>query len=304
MRERRVQVNIKWVVEKAKNLFFRLRYPYVHHQLKKIKVNSIEKTIGKIISEKASISRFGDGEMMWLLNVNHGSFQSVSSELSRQLERVLKSESDIIIGLPDAFRSVSQFKYRSGRIWRTELSKYGLKFYRILDVKKEYFNANISRMYIDYRDYKWSGEIFDLLKKIWVGRSLLIVEGETSRLGIGNDLFADVKDIRRIICPSRNAFESYTDILTVTENIANKMEDPLILLALGPTATVLAFDIHERGFQVLDIGHVDVEYEWYLIHAKRKVSLRYKDVSEVNNNNPQIRLNDMQYKKEIVAKIE
>ncbi|PTM21420.1 SP_1767 family glycosyltransferase [Lactobacillus sp. PFC-70] len=298
-----MRLNIEWVMEKIKNLIFRLRYPYVHHRLKRIKIKSIEETITKIISDGASISRFGDGEMMWLLNVKHGSFQNVSDELSKQLKRVLGSSSDIMVGLPDAFKSVSQFKYRSGRIWRTELSKYGLKFYKVLDDDKEYFNANISRMYIDYKDYTRSGRLFDLLKKIWNGRNLLIVEGETSRLGVGNDLFNGSLSIQRIVCPSRNAFESYSDILTITEKEANKIEDPLILLALGPTATVLAFDIHEKGFQVLDIGHVDVEYEWYRMHAKHKVSLKYKDVSEVNGNNPQVKLDDVQYKREIIARV-
>lgn len=37
----------------------------------------------------------------------------------------------------------------------------------------------------------------------------------------------------------------------------------LVLLALGPTATVLACDLSKEGIQALDIGHVDIEYEWF-----------------------------------------
>ena len=44
------------------------------------------------------------------------------------------------------------------------------------------------------------------LKKIWEGRDILIVEGEKSRIGIGNDLFNNTKSIKRIICPAKHAF--------------------------------------------------------------------------------------------------
>ena len=36
------------------------------------------------------------------------------------------------------------------------------------------------------------------------------------------------------------------------------------MIALGPTATVLAYDLAEMGYWALDIGHLDLEYEWFL----------------------------------------
>ena len=56
----------------------------------------------------------------------------------------------------------------------------------------------------------------------------------------------------------------------------------IILIALGPTATVLAYEFCKNGYQALDIGHMDVEYEWYLLKAKRKIDLQYKSVNEVS----------------------
>ena len=38
----------------------------------------------------------------------------------------------------------------------------------------------------------------------------------------------------------------------------------MILIALGPTATVLAYDLAKAGYWALDIGHLDLEYEWFL----------------------------------------
>jgi len=30
---------------------------------------------------------------------------------------------------------------------------------------------------------------------------------------------------------------------------------------LGPTTTVLAYDLYKNGYQAIDIGHVDLEHE-------------------------------------------
>jgi hypothetical protein len=37
--------------------------------------------------------------------------------------------------------------------------------------------------------------------------------------------------------------------------------DKLILIALGPTATVLAYDLAKKGYQAIDIGHLPSCYE-------------------------------------------
>lgn len=44
----------------------------------------------------------------------------------------------------------------------------------------------------------------------------------------------------------------------------------LVLIALGHTATVLAYDLAEVGYQAIDIGHIDIEYEWFLMRAPKK----------------------------------
>ncbi|MDP1491874.1 GT-D fold domain-containing glycosyltransferase, partial [Klebsiella pneumoniae] len=76
------------------------------------------------------------------------------------------------------------------------------------------------------------------------------------------------KSVRRIICPSKNAFERYTQILNNVRSQATLINDALVLVSLGPTATVLAFDLSEMGIQTVDIDHLDVEYNWYKMKAK------------------------------------
>ena len=88
-----------------------------------------------------------------------------------------------------------------------------------------------------------------------------------SRLGVGNDLLDNAKSIKRILGPSRQAFSKYDEILDEAKKLD---KDVLILLALGPAATCLAYDLHKLGYQAVDIGHVDVEYGIGQGYARRE----------------------------------
>lgn len=58
----------------------------------------------------------------------------------------------------------------------------------------------------------------------------------------------------------------------------------IVLLAIGLTATVLSYDLADNGFQVIDIVHLDVEYQWYLMQAKKKMPLENRTtVNEVSD---------------------
>ena len=81
---------------------------------------------------------------------------------------------------------------------------------------------------------------FNKLKSLWDSRDLVVVEGEKSRMGIGNNLFSNSNSIKRIICPSKNSFSKYKEIL---ESVKEYEKDKLILISLGPTATFLAYDL-------------------------------------------------------------
>ena len=139
------------------------------------------------------------------------------------------------------------------------------------------------------------------LRKIWEGQEIVIIEGKYSRLGIGNELFDNVKSIERIICPAENAFEVYNKIF---EEALKVSKSKMIILALGPTATVLAFDLYKEGYRAIDIGHVDIEYEWFLRKATKKINIDTKYVTEVVGGENNIQdIDDKKYEKQIIAKI-
>ena len=287
--------------KKIKNLVANVMYFFIILFYKFPKIATIDETLDEIINNKKSIARFGDGEIR-LINNENISFQKPNEELSKRLREVLKSEEDnILIGLPDVFcfKDINKSVRERQLFFKKEIV---LKFssYKVIKCNKKYYNANISRPYLEYKDKSNCKLIFDKLKKIWNDKDVIIVEGEGSRLGIGNDLFDNAKSVYRILCPVRDAFDKYENIFNLCKNIE---KNKLFIIALGPTATVLAYDLGKAGYQALDLGHVDIEYEWFKMGATEKVKIEGKFTNEVKGGQVVEEIHNTAYEKQIIAKI-
>lgn len=270
----------------------------------KVEVRSIEETIRYIIDNKASMSRFGDGEFLWMIDGNQNSFQEQSEELKERLLEIVKSDiPNHIVCLSDAFGKLNQYNHFCNRFWARFMVIYRKRWTELLKPGKVYYNTNTTRLYMDYKDKSNCKKNFELMKKIWEGRDIVIVEGRYSRLGVGNDLFDKAKGIQRILGPERNAFSYYDELLNAVQNKVGK--DKLVLIALGPTATVLAYDLAKLGYQALDVGHIDIEYEWMNMGATEKVPIPSKYVNEAAHGSGRINTNisDEKYLSEIIETI-
>ncbi|HGJ1124687.1 TPA: SP_1767 family glycosyltransferase [Streptococcus pneumoniae] len=244
-----------------------------------IQVKGIDETLDYIIEHNSSLVRFGDGEvnLMWGLPIP---YQNHDLELANQLKHIVGLESDekLVVCLPDAFDDRFVFTWWATPFWKEHMNVY-MDFYKELCKGSWYGSTFISRPYIDYEDKSKAKGQFEKLKSIWENRDILIVEGITSRSGVGNDLFDKVKSVKRIICPSHNA---YSVVDNIQEEIMKHAEGRLILCMLGPIAKVLAYHLSRKGYQVLDIGHIDSEYEWMKMGAKTKVKFSHKHTAEYN----------------------
>ena len=81
----------------------------------------------------------------------------------------------------------------------------------------------------------------------------------------------------------------------------NHADGRLVLLMLGPTAKVLAYQLATKGMQAIDIGHVDSEYEWMQMGAENKVLLHNKHTAEYNLDTEIELIEDPEYLSQIVA---
>jgi len=248
------------------------------------KILTVEESILSVINTKKSVCRFGDGEL-WCLLGGGIRYQQPDPNLANRLKQILSSRDERIeVCLPDVFTSkrLNLRTLENQKFWKNHLIENRLNWYRFLNWKRVYLNTAISRFYIPFLDKEKSKTNCSLLKELWEGKDLLIVEGEKSRLGVGNDLFSNSKSISRILCPPENAFFKYDKILEAVKEFEKNV---LVLIALGPTATVLAYDLGTYGYWSIDIGHVDLEYHWMNIGAEKQVKVEGKYVNEVSNGN-------------------
>lgn len=262
-------------------LNFYLRTKKLRKNVFPLKVHSIEETISEIVNHKKSISRFGDGEFRLILPNENLKFQEENQLLTEKLKEVLTSNlENHLVAIPESFHSVKAFKLNVKYWWIDFINKFGNQLSPYFKNGKTYGNAFISRFYLDYENKSQVEKTIKNLKKIWDKKDILIVEGEFSRLGIGNDLFDGVSSLQRLIGPSKNAFSHYDEVV---EKVKELGKDKLVLIALGPTATVLSYDLAYAGFWAVDIGHVDIEYSWYLEKAEYKIPVKYRLVNESTN---------------------
>ena len=267
-------------------------------------VESGESAIDLILHEKKTLCRFGDGEFAVIAGENRQKFQRADERLAKRLVEVLHSErEDVLVTIADIYGELSKYNDECRYNIRAYLSeKVRKEHYDLLDMNRIYYDANLTRPYASYLDNNTDAPAkrFAHLKKIWDNRKLLIIEGEKTRMGIGNDLLENATDIIRILGPAEHAFDRYDDILA---EALKQDKDRLVLIALGATATVLAYDLACAGFQALDIGHVDIEYEWMLAGTGKKTEVKYKYNNEVAGGNIVEDIHDANYEKQIIARI-
>ena len=272
-----------------------------------LNIGSREETLNEIMINNKSIARFGDGEFKIIFGLGIG-FHKSSKLLKAKLLNVLNSNlNNLLIGInmpyhehelnlrPDSWRYY----------WKNYIKKYKFKIIDLLNIKRKYYFALVFKYALLFKNKKK----FDInsyikkLKKIWDKRDLLIIEGYYTRSGIGNDLFNNAKSIKRILCPPENAFLAYNKIIKKFKKLKIP-NNVLILISLGPAASVLSYDLCKMGYQALDIGHADIEYEIYLRKYNEIKRIPYKYVNQAKDGRKNIQnIKDENYYKQILAKI-
>ncbi len=242
------------------------------------KVNGIQKTIETIIDNNASLIRFGDGEL-YIMKGGHLGFQEKNSDLAQQLLRIFRENSTpkrliciqgIITGFTD------NYKKEVIAHWKKHLYEYA-PIYSKFRKKLNNYDTCSTRLYSQFKNKQYATPYFELWKKVWSNKNVLIIEGQLTRFGVNNNLLDTSLNVQRLLCPAENAFDKYE---IIKQQAIKYSKNKLVLIALGPTATVLSFELSELGYQAIDIGHLDIEYEWFLSQVNYKEKVKNKYVNE------------------------
>lgn len=248
------------------------------------KFRSDEETIRLIVEEKKSLGRFGDGEFAIAFDIPRQKFQRTDARLRDRIRQVITQTDnpDLLIGVADNYGNLDRYN---------ALARRGIEVYMTREVRKQhmsllspdriYSDTYMTRAYVIFKDVFTDAPAkrFENLKKIWEGKRIIIVEGAQTRLGVGNDLFDHAGSIKRILAPAVNSFDRYDEILSKCEEC--RLIADLFLLAIGPSSGVLAYDLSMQGIQAVDVGHIDMEYEWFLAGKGVRVIVPNKYNNEI-----------------------
>lgn len=278
---------------------------------KKVNILTWDKTLQKVNNDGLSLSRFGDGELLIIFQylkkgISQSTFQNYDEELGKRLYEILTNldNDKCLVCLPHCMfgRGVDDMNFGARYFWERFSNRWLDLMISILPIKdKEFGDTNLTRFYNDFKDKSESRNKIDSIKTLWKEKSVLIVEGEKTRMGVGNDLFKETKNVRRILIPQRDAFKKYNEILAEIKSQYKKGD--LVLIAAGMTATVLAYDLSNCGIQALDIGHLDIEYSWLNVGATNRVKVEGKFTNESDDRDNVSECRDESYLSSIVSRI-
>ena len=218
-------------------------------------------TVDAIVAGRLSVSRYGDGEYKTVLGAGTRT-QPGSPELTRRMREILMSDDPrLMVCLLDVWHD-----HPVADVWPSRektVARFGGRDFaeKYLKPDRVWGCAAITRLCSwalgDHAEYwaKW--------RSIWQDRPVLLCCGSKKGRGsahgvLSNAARVDVWDLERKV----DCFAIYPKILRECMRWADKnaADDPLVVAALGASATCLAADMCAQGVQCIDIGHMQQAY--------------------------------------------
>lgn len=216
----------------------------------------LRSTLERLATTEDSFVRFGDGEFRLAVHPEADlPFQRNSEALGTELQAIIKNPGTpgLMVGFPHVYTDAN---------W----SKIWLEIWNQLEPHlagdATYGDSHVTRpiAFSALRE-----EAVELWRKVWDGKSVLVVSGKGSRFELLPELFDNVRSVSRIDSTPTDAFE---DLPRVMEEIQQTDAD-LVLIALGPAGTVLGARLAAAGRRAIDIGHLSDSYANVFAGASR-----------------------------------
>ncbi|MCL2439731.1 MAG: GT-D fold domain-containing glycosyltransferase [Alphaproteobacteria bacterium] len=215
--------------------------------------------VRRVREEGISITRFGDGELSLAMGgKRHGQFQTAQGDLGQRLVAILKRPYDrkLLVCIPAFYTDLNNTKNRRGSLsfWES----YWLRKYKQIKpyfTLPEYGCTDLSRL-----DVFHALPLAEIIS-MWAGRDMVFVVPQNGRFEYDERLFGNIKSKAEVAVPPMNAYGEYNRIL---KDCLKHSKDKLFFIAAGATATVLAADLHDRGYQALDMGHFPNSFHQFL----------------------------------------
>lgn len=226
------------------------------------KIRDFEETAEFLASSSASIARYGDGEFA-IMEGRGITFQQPDAGLARRLHEILRNPpKNCEIAVPRiCWYMDARLKPSDHAWWFRYMREKGLFVESLLDPKRTYCDTYVSQFTQATVDEYDCAALFERIRRIWNGRDILIVCGQGIFDGFEYDVFDNAKSVEFVYGPKRDAFSGYDSLL---EKVKTAAQGRLVLIVLGPTATVMAADLASTGIRALDLGHLAKAYNAFM----------------------------------------
>lgn len=226
----------------------------------KLHILTTDETLSLLEKEKVSFLRYGDGEIA-IMKGESIPFQEYDEKLAKRLKRLLKTNTDgLKVGIPYYYmhpvKSLNDFTERFAKA----LSMQRRFLCRNCGKDMIYIDTCITQVYQTYKKYDFK-RYYKRMQNLLKDRDITIICGEDVLNRLEYKAFDVCKSVEFITAPSMNAYAKYEELLKRALKTSKKR---LICIVLGPTAKVLAYDLHKKGYQAWDMGHYFKDYDSYM----------------------------------------
>lgn len=237
-------------------------YAIKDSDIKRPIIKTTEESVNEITNSRKSLARFGDGEILVADGKDIG-FQKADARLSEKLRSILSTpQENLLVGIPHSYYysqigktlqnanpTVKDFALYAEPVLRKILDKY-------LNKEMTFSQTGLT---VDEK-------VFSVFRKFFEKKKLVLVGCKEAFQAYKFNIFDSALHFDYEFVPNKHCFSVYDELLA---RLLRYEKDVLMILMCGPTATVLAADLAEKGFQALDLGHLAKAYDWY----KRGVDL-------------------------------
>lgn len=291
---------IKWFKRKLFNLFYLIWYK-ISFKLK-ISIYSFEETLTQLVDKEKSLVRISDGDIR-LFAKKSISYQVFDDQLVYEIKEIIlnyKVNDKYLLAINPSFEG--RFSKQTRFFWYQYFFQNRVSFFRYFNNGFSYYDASVVWPSAIFEDYYSLEKIYQKFRSIWTEKNIVVIEGEFTRNGVGNDLFQNASSVRRIIGPSKNGYEKINEIVLFIQSIP---QVDLILISFGPAAKPLSMNLININYRVIDFGHFDSYYEMFLNKSDKLLFNTHKHTAGLTDSSDYtelIELKDDSYFNQIIKR--
>lgn len=212
---------------------------------------SDEELVSKLLKERASFIRYGDGEFL-LMDRKEIHYQTASEELARELESILQEycaderKISYYVGMQKSALACNGLFMLRSPVQMSLWAHTRRRFLKEYDCNVMYGNTTLFR-FGNEKVYQNIWTESKLERVIFVHNKEMYAREFEKKYGIQTTF---------VKCASRDSYEDKVQLKdNIKKAVAEDKENVMVLMSAGPGGKVVGYELVQEGLWVIDTGH-------------------------------------------------